>query len=49
MRRLGTRQTRNQGILSLLMFQRDHLTRLIELGEADAAARGDEIAAHIDG
>jgi hypothetical protein len=31
------------------MFQDDYLGRLIELGEADAAARSDEIAAFLDG
>jgi NTE family protein len=43
-RGLGTRQTASPDILSLLMFQADYLGRLIELGEADADARADEIA-----
>jgi NTE family protein len=38
-RGLGTRQTRSNDLLSLVMFQRDYVKRLIELGEADAAAR----------
>jgi NTE family protein len=42
-RGLGTRETRSNDLLSLLMFQPDYLTRLIELGEADAEARRDEI------
>jgi NTE family protein len=42
-RGLGTRQTASPDILSLLMFQENYLGRLIELGEADAEARGDEI------
>jgi len=43
-RRLGTRETKSSDLLSLLMFQSDYLKRLIELGEHDAEARGDEIA-----
>jgi NTE family protein len=42
-RGLGTRETRSPDFLSLLMFQPDYLTRLIEIGEADAEARQDEI------
>jgi len=42
-RGLGTRETASPDILSLLMFQADYLGRLIELGEADADARADEI------
>ena len=42
-RGLGTRETRSNDLLSLLMFQPDYLSRLIELGEADAEARRDEI------
>ena len=44
MRGLGTRETRSNDMLSLLMFQADYAKRLIELGEADAAARIPEIA-----
>jgi NTE family protein len=43
-RRLGTRETRNQDFLSLLMFQRDYLEAMMALGEADAAAREAELA-----
>ena len=46
-RSTGTRETRSPDFLSLLMFQNDYLSRLIELGEADAAARSDEIAAFL--
>jgi len=46
-RGLGTRETKSPDILSLLMFQEDYLGRLIELGEADAEARGEEIAAFL--
>jgi NTE family protein len=42
-RGLGTRETRSNDLLSLLMFQNDYVTRLVELGEADAAARRPEI------
>lgn len=48
-RGLGTRETRSNDLLSLLMFQPDYLTRLIELGEADAEARRAEIAAFVEG
>ena len=47
MRGLGSRQTRSNDMLSLLMFQPDYIARLIELGEADAGARGEEIEAFI--
>lgn len=46
-RGLGTRQTRSPDFLSLLLFQEDYVGRLIELGEHDAEARGDEIKAFI--
>ena len=42
-RGLGTRETRSNDMLSLVMFQGDYLQRLMELGEADAAARIGEI------
>lgn len=42
-RGLGTRETRSNDMLSLVMFQSDYVRRLVELGEADAAARIDEI------
>ena len=42
-RGLGTKETRTNDLLSLLMFQPDYLTRLIELGEQDAEARKQEI------
>jgi NTE family protein len=38
-RGLGTRETRSNDMLSLVMFQIDYVRRLIALGEADAAAR----------
>ena len=42
-RGLGTRETRSNDLLSLVMFQSDYVKRLVELGEADAAARLPEI------
>jgi NTE family protein len=48
-RGLGTRETRSPDVLSMLMFQHDYLARLIEIGEADAEARADEIAAFLGG
>jgi NTE family protein len=42
-RGLGTRETRSNDMLSLVMFQADYVKRLIELGEADAEARLPEI------
>jgi NTE family protein len=38
-RGLGTRETRSNDMLSLVMFQSDYVRRLIELGEADASAK----------
>jgi len=46
-RGLGTRETRSNDVLSLLMFQPDYLARLIELGAADAEERSDQIAAFL--
>ena len=48
-RGLGTRETRSNDMLSLVMFQADYVKRLIELGEADAAARIDDIRRFLDG
>jgi NTE family protein len=44
-RGLGTRETSSPDFLSLLMFQGDYLDRLVAVGEADAAARKDEVLA----
>ena len=43
MRGLGTRETRSNDMLSLVMFQSDYVRRLMELGEADAMAKLPEI------
>jgi NTE family protein len=48
-RGLGTRETRSNDLLSLLMFQSDYVKRLVELGEADAAARRPEIERFLAG
>ena len=42
-RGLGTKETRSNDMLSLVMFQSDYVRRLIELGEADAAAKTREL------
>ena len=38
-RGLGTRETKSPDFLSLILFQRDYIARLIELGEQDAEAQ----------
>jgi NTE family protein len=38
-RGLGTRETRSNDMLSLVMFQPDYVKRLLELGESDAESR----------
>ena len=48
-RGLGTRDTKSPDLLSLLMFQPDYIRALIEVGERDAEARQDEIAALLGG
>ncbi len=47
-RGLGTRQTRSNDFLSLVMFQPDYLQELIELGRADAESRLDELLVFTD-
>ncbi|MFO1011223.1 MAG: patatin-like phospholipase family protein [Planctomycetota bacterium] len=42
-RGLGTKETRSNDMLSLVMFQPDYIARLVELGEKDGAARADEL------
>jgi NTE family protein len=48
-RGLGTRETRSNDMLSLVMFQSDYVKRLIEMGEADAEARSSEIRRFLAG
>ena len=47
-RGLGTRETRSNDMLSLVMFQSDYVRRLIELGEEDAATRIADIRQFLD-
>ena len=42
-RGLGTKETKNSDLLSMLMFQPDYLTRCIEIGEHDSLAHFEEI------
>jgi len=44
-RGLGTRETRSDDLMSLVMFQPDYLRELIELGRADGERRRDELLA----
>jgi NTE family protein len=46
-RGLGTRETRSNDLLSLVMFQPDYLARLIGLGQSDALERIGEIEAFL--
>lgn len=48
-RGLGTRQTASPDMLSLILFQKEYVGELIELGERDGAARADELAVFLDG
>ncbi len=47
-RGLGTREASSPDLLSLLMFEPSYVRRLIEIGEADANAHVDEIAAFFE-
>ena len=42
-RELGTKEMKSSDFLSLVLFQPDYLSALIEIGEADARDRSDEI------
>ena len=46
-RGLGTRETRSNDMLSLVMFQPDYVKRLLELGESDAEKRRDDFASFL--
>ena len=48
-RRLGTRRSRTGDLLSLVMFEPGYLQRLMDIGEQDARARLDELAAFLAG
>lgn len=47
-RGFGAREMTSADILSMLMFQPDYLSRLVELGESDAEARSAEICDFIE-
>lgn len=47
-RGLGTKHTESPDFLSLIMFQHDYMTELIEVGERDAEARDAELAALLE-
>lgn len=46
-RGLGTREATSHDLLSLILFRQDYIRRLVELGEADAAAQGERLAAFL--
>lgn len=46
-RGLGTKETRSNDLLSLVMFQHDYLSHLVELGQQDGEARMGEIEAFL--
>ena len=46
-RRLGTQKTESFDWLSMIMFDPQYIQKLIEIGEADAHAREEEIAAFL--
>ena len=48
LRSAGTRETTNPDLLSLLMFDPEYLKALMDIGEADAEARADEIRALLE-
>jgi NTE family protein len=48
-RGLGTKETRTNDILSLLMFQPDYLHHVMKLGYQDAEKRSDEISKFLEG
>jgi NTE family protein len=43
----GTRETRSPDLLSMVMFEAEYLKRLMDLGEADAEMRAEEIDAFL--
>jgi NTE family protein len=47
-RGLGTKETKSPDFLSLVLFQPDYVHTLIEIGEADALARVDEIESFLE-
>lgn len=47
-RGMGTRETRSNDMLSLVMFQGDYVRRLMDLGEADAVAKMPQIRSFLE-
>jgi len=47
-RGLGTKETRSPDFLSMVLFQPDYLSALIEIGERDAQARAAEISVFLE-
>jgi NTE family protein len=48
-RGLGTREAMRPDMLSLLLFDPEYVRQLIEIGEADAEHRADELTAFLEG
>jgi NTE family protein len=48
-RGMGTRETKSPDSLSMVLFEPEYLRRLIEIGEADAIQRREEITAFVAG
>ena len=48
-RGLGTKETDSPDMLSLILFRADYVSALMEIGEADAAARHEEIMEFLEG
>jgi NTE family protein len=47
-RGLGTRETKSPDVLSMMMFQNDYVSRLIEIGEQDAEAHAEQLTEFIE-
>ncbi|MFT5132748.1 MAG: NTE family protein, partial [Gammaproteobacteria bacterium] len=47
-RGLGTKETRSNDLLSMVMFQHDYISELMDLGYRDAEARMDEVVEFFD-
>ena len=47
-RGFGAKETASPDVLSMLMFQHDYLSRLVDLGEEDAEARADELSEFLE-
>jgi NTE family protein len=49
LRGLGTHETKRSDSLSMIMFERDYISRLMDLGEADAEKQGDVLLKFVTG